>query len=69
VSAVVAMVPAAAAVGCPRCGAAVALPVAAGLGEARVCCGRCANSFLSGDGRPAVTAVSARGLAPAEGGF
>jgi ribosomal protein S27AE len=56
--------PAAGAVDCPRCGASVARPLSAGLGEARVTCGACANSFLSEDSnRPAVTDSPISGLA------
>jgi hypothetical protein len=51
-------------VGCPRCKAVVALPARTGLGEARVTCGQCANSFLSEDGsRLAVTTTPIPGLA------
>jgi ribosomal protein S27AE len=51
-----------AAVGCPRCGRAVLLPVSAGLGEARVACSQCGKTFLSGDGVVADVPGPVRGL-------
>ena len=51
-----------AAVGCPRCGRAVLLPVAAGLGEVRCTCAQCGKTFLSGDGVVADVPGLVRGL-------